>query len=162
MDEIHFSHETDSWYTPTALLEQLAKEFGPFDTDPALKTKKIDWDTDGLNTEWGVRTFTNPPYSALEKWCGKAYREFEKGKLIVLLIPSRTDTLAWHNYCMKAQEIRFIKGRIVFEGASAGAPFPSCVVIFDPARKNQPLSVKTMIYKNQKSNVPEEDYSLWR
>ena len=161
MDSVLVSHQTDSWFTPKPLLEMLEKEFGPFDPDPALKTKKIDWTTDGLAVDWGKRVFTNPPYSDLERWCAKAYREFEKGCLVILLIPSRTDTNAWHSYVMKAQEIRLIKGRIVFEGAKAGAPFPSCVVIFDPSRKGQSLKVTGMSYKNQKIGI-EEEVDLWK
>ena len=162
MDKVHFSQATDSWYTPIALLEELKKEYGPFDSDPALQTKKIDWQTDGLNVEWGARTFCNPPYSDLERWCSKACREFEKGKFIILLIPSRTDTYAWHNYCMKAQEIQFFRGRIMFDGAKAGAPFPSCLVIFDPKRKEQKMEVKTRDFKNRKQSESDTDYLLWR
>jgi len=47
----------------------------------------------------------------------------------VCLIPSRTDTWWWHNYVMKADEIRFVKGRLHFNDRGP-APFPSAVVIF--------------------------------
>lgn len=50
--------------------------------------------------------------------------------MIVLLVPARTCTRWWHNYAMKATEIRFIRGRLKFGGAKTGAPFPSCVVVF--------------------------------
>ena len=49
---------------------------------------------------------------------------------------------------MKSQEIRFIKGRIIFDGAKAGAPFPSAIVIFDPARVKERIVIKSMDYKN--------------
>jgi hypothetical protein len=32
---------------------------------------------------------------------------------------------------MKAQAIKFIKGRLKFGGATAGAPFPSMIVVFN-------------------------------
>jgi len=48
-----------------------------------------------------------------------------------MLIPSRTDTKYWHDYIMKADEIRFIKGRLKFGNAKNSAPFPSCVVVFN-------------------------------
>jgi site-specific DNA-methyltransferase (adenine-specific) len=85
---------------------------------------------DGLAIEWGTRNFVNPPYSQLKAWCKKAYEEWRKGKLVVMLIPSRTDTIAWHSYIMKADEIRFIKGRLKFGGSKNSAPFPSAIVIF--------------------------------
>lgn len=31
---------------------------------------------------------------------------------------------------MRADEIRFIRGRVHFGGAPTGAPFPSCIVIW--------------------------------
>lgn len=57
-------------------------------------------------------------------------KEFLKGKVVVFLIPSRTDTRWWHDYIMKATEIRFLKGRLKFGGSKNSAPFPSAVVIF--------------------------------
>lgn len=57
-------------------------------------------------------------------------RERERGKTSVMLIPSRTDTIAWHEYVMKADEIRFIKGRLKFNNSKNSAPFPSAIVIF--------------------------------
>lgn len=85
---------------------------------------------DGLKIEWGESNFVNPPYSQLKLWCKKAYEEHKKGKTVVMLIPSRTDTAAWHDYCMKATEIRFIRGRLKFGDAKNSAPFPSAVVVF--------------------------------
>lgn len=133
MNSVHFSQQTDRWFTPEWLYKKLDSQFH-FDSDPALKDK-VNWANDGLSTPWGKSTFCNPPYSDLERWISKGYREYQKGNLVVFLIPSRTDTKCWHNYVMKASEVWFIKGRITFEGAKAGAPFPSCIVIFDPAKK---------------------------
>ena len=66
----------------------------------------------------------------LPKWIAKGYKEWKKGKTVVFLIPSRTDTKWWHEYCMKASEIRFIKGRLKFDDQENSAPFPSAIVIF--------------------------------
>lgn len=53
-------------------------------------------------------------------------------ELIYLLVPSRTDTVAFHNFLYKKEnvEIRFIKGRLKFGGAKDSAPFPSMLCIF--------------------------------
>ena len=75
-------------------------------------------------------------YNALKK----AYEESLKGSLVVCLIPSRTDTKYWHDYCMKASEIRFIKGRLKFGNSKNSAPFPSAIVIFN---KNNDLRIKS-------------------
>lgn len=47
-----------------------------------------------------------------------------------MLIPARTDTKAFHEYIYGKAEIRFLKGRLRFVGATYNAPFPSMVVIF--------------------------------
>ena len=85
----------------------------------------------GLEMDWGTSTFVNPPYGReIGKWTNKAVEEADKGKTIVLLIPSRTDTRWWQEDIMKAQEIRFIKGRLKFGSATNSAPFPSALAIF--------------------------------
>jgi hypothetical protein len=50
-------------------------------------------------------------------------------ELVVCLIPSRTDTKWWHDYAMQADEIRFVRGRLKFNGMGP-APFPSAIAIF--------------------------------
>lgn len=124
-----FSSMRMDWKTPKAFYQALNSEFN-FDHDPCPSQYSID----GLTSEWGSVNFVNPPYgSALPKWIKKAFEEYQKGKTVVLLIPSRTDTRWWHEYCMKAQEIRFIKGRLKFDDQKNNAPFPSVVVIFNPS-----------------------------
>ena len=80
----------------------------------------------------GERVFCNPPYSQIAKWVAKAYYEGCKDNtLVALLIPARTDTKYFHNYILHRSEIRFIKGRIQFDGETKdNAPFPSMLVIF--------------------------------
>jgi len=121
---VHFSSLTDHWSTPDSIYKVLEAEFR-FDFDPC----PLNGDN-GLDIEWGRVSFVNPPYSDLKNWCRKAYEQSLLGKTVVMLIPSRTDTKAWHDYCMKADEIRFIKGRLKFGGSKNSAPFPSMVVVF--------------------------------
>ena len=94
-----------------------------------------DWD--------GQTVFMNPPYGReIKDWLRKAYSESLKpGTRVVCLIPARTDTKYWHEYCMKAKEIHFVKGRLKFGGSANSAPFPSAVVVFE----SQPQTIiKTM------------------
>ena len=121
---VHFSSSTDNWTTPKDVYDSLNKEFH-FNDDPCPING-----TGGLEREWGTSTFVNPPYSDLKNWCKKAYEESQKGKTVVMLIPSRTDTKAWHDYCMKATEIRFIKGRLKFGNSKNSAPFPSAIIVY--------------------------------
>jgi len=120
-----FSSLTDEWNTPASIYNQLDEEFS-FDFDPCPNNSSFD----GLEVTWGKSNFVNPPYSQLAKWLKKGYEEWQQGKTVVFLIPSRTDTKAWHEYCMKADEIRFIKGRLKFGNATNSAPFPSAVIVF--------------------------------
>jgi site-specific DNA-methyltransferase (adenine-specific) len=122
----HFLSLRLDWRTPKAFYEELDKEFH-FDFDPCPVNPTFD----GLSIEWKGSNFVNPPYGReLRKWVKKGYEESLKGKLVVMLIPSRTDTECWHSYVMKAKEIRFIKGRLKFDDQKNPAPFPSCVVVF--------------------------------
>lgn len=124
--KVHFSSLSDNWNTPKSIYTKLNKEF-KFNFDPC----PTDPDFNGLAVEWKERNFINPPYSQISKWIEKGFNEAKEGKLCVFLIPSRTDTKWWHNFVMKAKEIRFIKGRLKFSGHKNSAPFPSCIVIFN-------------------------------
>jgi phage N-6-adenine-methyltransferase len=127
--KVMFSSANDSWKTPSDVYDKLNEEFA-FDFDPCPLNDNPD--VDGLCIDWGKSNFVNPPYSTIKDWCKKAYDEYQKGKIVVMLIPSRTDTKYWHDYIMKATEIRFIKGRLKFGNATNSAPFPSAVIIFKP------------------------------
>ena len=56
---------------------------------------------------------------------------------MVMLIPARTDTKYWHQYVMRADEVYFVKGRLKFGDSENSAPFPSAVVVFDGANRQQ-------------------------
>jgi len=117
------------WATPKWLYDELNKEF-KFDYDPCPLGSKED-PQNILSWDWGKCNYINPPYGReIGKWIWRAYYESTKGNLCVMLLPSRTDTRWWHDYVMKADEIRFIKGRLKFGDAKNSAPFPSCIVIF--------------------------------
>ena len=80
----------------------------------------------------------NPPYSR-----GLQARFIEAAALrreVVMLLPARTDTKAFHAYIYDAEtwqprlgvEIRFLPGRLKFGGSTNSAPFPSMIVVFRP------------------------------
>ena len=128
--KVHFSSIKQNWKTPRGLYLTLNKEF-QFDFDPCPTNEgRTLHDIDMLGSDWGKVSFVNPPYKYIEQWVKKAHKEWYKGKIVVMLIPSRTDTKWWHDYIMKATEIRFIKGRLRFDDYKNSAPFPSCVVVF--------------------------------
>ena len=137
---IMFSSKSDDWATPQDFYNQLDAEF-EFTLDPCASQSSAKCasfytaDDDGLSKDWeGHTVFMNPPYGRkIGNWIQKAYEEGEKSNTrVVALIPARTDTKYWHNYCMKATEIRFVKGRLKFGQGNTknSAPFPSAVIVF--------------------------------
>lgn len=144
--DLMFSSKTDLWETPQELFNELNKEF-KFELDVCAvpeNAKCKDYFTpeqDGLMQKWKGICWMNPPYGRnIGNWVKKAYESSRGGVTTVCLLPSRTDTKWWHDYCMKG-EIRFIKGRLKFGGSKNAAPFPSAIVIFR-GRKAQSESKK--------------------
>jgi phage N-6-adenine-methyltransferase len=85
---------------------------------------------DGLSHDWRGKCWMNPPYGReIGKWVKKAYESSLNGATVVCLLPARTDTAWWHDYCVKGN-IEFIRGRLKFGNAKTSAPFPSAVVTF--------------------------------
>ena len=137
--ETMFSSKTNEWATPQSFFDKLDGIYGPFTLDAAASDdnyKVANYFTqadDSLSQNWeGNRVFLNPPYGrALKDWVRKGYEEGQKDNTtVVMLIPARTDTKYWHEWVMKADEIRFVRGRIKFGDGSNSAPFPSAVVVF--------------------------------
>lgn len=114
-----------NWKTPNMVFQSLNAEFN-FNFDPC----PLNSDFNGLGVEWKERNFVNPPYGReIVRWVDKAIEEYKKGKVVVLLVASRTDTRWWHKLMLHATEIRFIKGRLKFGDSKNSAPFPSAVVV---------------------------------
>ena len=106
----------DDWKTPYELFNKLNEEFF-FNFDPCPYQHDITkWD--GLQVDWGERNFINPPYSRKlkEAFIKKAFEESKKGKLCVMLLPVSTSTKIFHEFIYPHAEIRFVKGRVKFEG----------------------------------------------
>lgn len=134
MNRVLFSSATAEHPTPKGVYAELDREFH-FDFDPC----PLGGDSDGLATlltPWyGKRVFCNPPYGpGLGKWLERA----QEAILAVYLIPARTDTRWFHDICLpEAKEIRFIRGRLKFGDAVNSAPFPSMLVIFGDATREE-------------------------
>jgi site-specific DNA-methyltransferase (adenine-specific) len=138
--EYLYSSATDEWATPRQFFDLLDAEFH-FTLDPcatpenAKAPRFFTRESDRLKHSWPGSVFMNPPYGRdIPKWMAKAYLESRRGSLVVCLIPARTDTRYWHEFVMHADEIRFVRGRLRFEGGAHSAPFPSVVVVFRPGR----------------------------
>ena len=137
MSIIHglFTSNTDMWATPQWLFDKLDAEHG-FTTDVCAvpeNAKVAHYYTpeqDGLKQDWTGICWMNPPYGRkIKEWVKKAYESAQRGATVVCLLPARTDTAWWHDYCMKG-DITFLRGRLKFGDSKNSAPFPSAVVIF--------------------------------
>ena len=157
-----FSSATDEWSTPPNFYNNLAKEFdfvldvaalstsartanwyGPDHQDPARRDGLVqNWASDAAasGSGGGGTIWMNPPYGrTIGDWMKKANQEWAKGATIVCLVPARTDTRWFHDHCAH-HELRFVRGRLRFGGASNSAPFPSLVVVMGHGRaKRQPI-----------------------
>lgn len=118
---LHFSSASAHWSTPKALYDALHEEFR-FTMDACPYGGSIE----SLMPWEGERVYCNPPYG---RGIGNWLRRAREAEIAVYLLPARTDTRWWHDYVMKADEIRFLRGRLTFGDAEHPAPFPSCVVI---------------------------------
>lgn len=143
MNDALFSSAKQDWETPRALFATLNDEFD-FELDPCSSASNAKCcvhfteEEDGLTKSWGGLTaFVNPPYGrAIKHWVQKSHEEsYWTNSTTVMLIPARTDTTYWHDYVMRASEIRLIRGRLHFEvdgvPSKVPAPFPSAIVVFD-------------------------------
>ena len=142
---------SDHWTTPEWLYDLLNKEFH-FDFDPC----PLHADFDGLDAEWGQSNFVNPPYNRIDKprFIQKAYDEWRKGKTCILLIPAATGTRQFHQLIYPNAEIRFVEGRIAFEGINTKGEMTTkgkgkhdsmvCVFRGDDAKKSS--YVRKLIY----------------
>ena len=132
--------KTDDWATPMELYDNYDM-FHEFTLDAAASQtnrKCEQWfgldhpDPDrrnGLTGNWEGHVWCNPPYGrGIKDWVKKAS---EHNDLVVMLLPARTDTGWFHDYCLYKAQIEFLRGRLKFGGHKNAAPFPSMVVVFN-------------------------------
>jgi len=120
-----YTSASEHWATPDDVYDKLNSEF-QFTLDPCPLGGN-----GGLHMSWeGQRVYCNPPYGrGIGDWLKKA----TETALAVFLLPARTDTRWWHDYALRATEIRFIKGRLSFkrnDGKPSRATFPSVVLVY--------------------------------
>lgn len=145
-----YSSIKDEWSTPQEFFDRLDKQF-EFTLDAAgtfenAKVKSyFDIGQNGLACSWhGFTVFVNPPFSLVGEFVQKACEESKKHRItVVMLIAARTDTKYFHQFVMRAKEIRFVKGRLKFGGSTNSAPFPSMVVVWSPGKHKVP-KISTM------------------
>ena len=148
--QVHFSSENGEWGTPRDFFDKLDSEFHfTLDVCASNLNHKCDeyftMEQDCFKQSW-VRDgyfWMNPPYGRdIIHFIRKAVQETLCGAKGVILVPSRTDTAWWsllwnhkaHRPRKWVKQIRFVRGRLKFEGAPNAAPFPSAVIVLQYER----------------------------
>jgi phage N-6-adenine-methyltransferase len=148
-----FSSQRQDWTTPRSLFDQLDREFSfewdlAASSDNALCPSFFSQAENGLKQTWKGVCWLNPPYgdpaSKLVNWIRKAWFDTQADSTltVVMLIPARTNTNWFHDYCMKAAEVRFICGRPKFGNSPHGLPLPLMLVVFRKSPETRVLSFK--------------------
>ena len=101
---VMFSSKTEMWETPQDFFDNLNREFH-FTLDACATRENAKCENfyspeqDGLSMPWKGRVWCNPPYGRqVGQWVEKAYMSAQTGALVVMLLPSRTDTAWFHDY----------------------------------------------------------------
>lgn len=135
------------WETPQDFFDTLNAEF-EFTVDVCANEENKKHENyfsisdHGLYQKWEGVCWMNPPYSKdIGRWVGKAYESAQEGATVVCLLQGRScDTKWFHNFIMRASEMRFIKDRLHFgvHGKFSRANISSMVVIFRPYCQGYP------------------------
>ena len=105
MYQAMWSSKTDLWSTPQWLFDKLDSVFHfTLDACATAENAKCEIfyspEQDGLAQEWSGNVWCNPPYGRqIGKWVQKAFES--TANIVVMLLPARTDTRWFHNYCLR-------------------------------------------------------------
>lgn len=154
MNDALLSSERMDWNTPQNIIDMLLGAWpngvalDPCSNETSIvpANKRYTIEDDGLKQDWIVPhnglIYINPPYGReLPKWAERIDRERvlisgDAEKTIVTLVPARTDTKWWRTLVQKSLYVCFLSGRVTFQGADCGAPFPSALVVHSLFTKN--------------------------
>lgn len=144
-DERYTTRETMAWCSEKAKVEKWH-----LDVAACAESHKADAfftvEDNGLLRPWFGNVWCNPPYSDIEPWVAKAWREMESlpgPDVVAMLVPaSRTEQLWWQRLVEPKRDGRrptlathFLPGRTRFgmpgnpEGVGVGSPPFGCVLL---------------------------------
>lgn len=137
------------WETPQDFFDTLDAEFHfTLDVCASEENRKCyryySMNENGLLQSWRGVFWMNPPHGRgqdVYSWVKKAFNTACAGGTGVCLLPMSGDTKWFHDFCLKASEIRFVKNRLWFSlnGKTQRANHASMVVVFRPMPKGPPL-----------------------
>jgi len=159
---VHFLSKNSEWETPQWLFDRLNEEFFfTLDVCASYTNAKCEQyytkAENGLTRAWFGTCWMNPPYGTeISDWVERAYEMQKLDGRIVGLLPARTDTRWFHDYVMKAKEVRLIRGRLKFVGAEHSAPFPSMIVVWGPQEYEVPRFTTYRLKESKKEKCTKE------
>lgn len=132
---VHYSSESNEWYTPQYIIDLVLCTLGEIDIDPCSSSQKLvpakihyTQMDNGLLFPWQGRIYMNPPYGReIDTWVEYLCSQWKAGNIIqaIALTPARTDT-QWFKKLRNFPKC-FVSGRLKFSGYDNSAPFPSMV-----------------------------------
>ncbi len=141
LNDAVFSSKKQDHETQDDFFAKLNQEF-KFTIDAAATAentkceKFYNLEQDALSFHWGAPNdvvFCNPPYDEVDKWIKQGYESSVANScIVVMLLPARPDTRWFRDFATRGI-VRFIVGRLRFKNTESSAPFPSMLVIFNPA-----------------------------
>jgi phage N-6-adenine-methyltransferase len=155
------------WSTPQPFFDKLNEEFN-FTLDVCAlphnsKCEKYFTPVENaLLQDWSHDIFwMNPPYGRGQNvyaWVKKAYESAQQGTTGVCLLPGSIDTKWFHEFCLNAAEIRFVKDRLWFtlNGKTARGNHGSMIVIFTKKCNNNPHISSIRNGRNKSLHPPKK------
>jgi len=99
--------------------------------------------------------FLNPPFAdEIVPWLKKTFEQSEQGATFVVVVPGRTNPPWWHEYVMKAAELRFVKRKASFDepgGTQGVPPYGIVIAIFYPFAGREYPKVTSWDYVRDKN-----------
>lgn len=114
--------KNDNWETPEyimSIVRGIFKHEWFFDPCPLsidIGGGNYQLQFDWLSIDWKKKNFVNPPYNITDKpkFVKKAFDEYKKWNMSILLIPATTEVQWFHDYLVPHAWIYFIKWRVKF------------------------------------------------
>ena len=132
INNIIFQNKSDNWRTPSSLYNLIVKEYHYYDLFEYFSTLD-QYD----KTYYNSKLFINPPYSHINKFYFLDYLKslLDNNNLILLLIPSRTDTRIYQWCLQHCLYVYFFEGRLHFNDSKRASTFPSSLLLLKKCKE---------------------------
>lgn len=142
-------NESDDRFTSPRLIRAIEESFGKISFDPCWHEASavrpdhyldVRQGHNGLRDHWSGRlVFVNPPWSNQDAWIKRAFDQWLKGNvgIVICLVPAATDARFFHEILAKHADVYFVEGRPHFskeDRSSEATMRPTMIVIFGANR----------------------------